>query len=95
MEENIRIDAEIWEQIRCDDMPAYEEMYRKYMPVIFATAFKYIDIREDAEDLTQDVFLSIWERRAAIQLEGKLFSFLYATARYKVFRYLRDKKRTA
>ena len=88
-------DFEWWKRIQNNDFPAYEVIYRKYLPIIFSMIFKHIGNREEAEDLTQEVFLNIWARRADIQLEGRLFSYIYGTARYKVLEYLRSQKRTA
>lgn len=86
-------DQQLWEQIQEDNRTAYEFVYRRHLPVIFALVCKHIDNREDAEDVTQDVFLSIWEQRKQIVLQKKIFSYLYSVARYKTFRYNRDKGR--
>ena len=44
-----------------------------------------------AEDIVQDVFLTIWEKREEIELREKLFSYLYSIMRFKVIRYLKQK----
>lgn len=88
-------DFELWQRIQNNDFPAYEVIYTKYLPIIYSVIFKHLGNREEAEDLTQEVFLTIWENKANIKLEGKLFSYIYGTARFKVFEYLRKQKRTA
>lgn len=86
-------DQELWKRIQEDDRTAYECVYRQNLPVIFALVCKHIDNRDDAEDVTQDVFLSVWEQRKQIVLQKKLFSYLYSVARFKTFQYNRNKGR--
>lgn len=88
---NIQQDIELWELVRQDDRAAFEVLYRRYLEVIFAGIFKHVQHRADAEDITQDVFLSIWEQRHSIHLQFKFFSYLYSVARYKTYRYIKDK----
>lgn len=44
-------------------------------------ANRYCKSRPDTEDLTQDVFLTLWEQRERITLQGKFFSYVYRVAR--------------
>jgi RNA polymerase sigma-70 factor, ECF subfamily len=92
---NNQHDTELWERVRQNDRAAFEVLYRRYVTVIFTGVFKHIPNRADAEDITQDVFLSIWEQRHTIDLKYKLFSYLYSVTRYKTFHYIREKKLVA
>lgn len=83
-------DQDLWQRIRQDDRLAFELVYRRFVEVIFALVSKHIDNRNDAEDVTQDVFLSVWEQRKQIELQKKIFSYLYSVARYKTFEYNRN-----
>jgi len=84
-------DPEIWLRIQQDDKAAYDLVYRRFLDVIFALVYKHIDSRQDAEDITQDVFLSVWEQRKSITLQKKIFSYLYSVARFKTYKYIKDK----
>lgn len=95
MATNIQNDTELWQLVKQGDHAAYEVLYQRYMEVIFAGIFKHLDSRADAEDIMQDVFLSIWEQRQTIDLKYKFFSYLYSVTRYKTYKYLKDKKLTA
>jgi RNA polymerase sigma-70 factor (ECF subfamily) len=92
---NIQNDTELWQLVRQSDHAAYEVLYQRYMEVIFAGIFKHLDSRADAEDIMQEVFLTIWEQRQTIDLKYKFFSYLYSVTRYKTYKYLKDKKLTA
>jgi RNA polymerase sigma factor (sigma-70 family) len=48
-------------------------------------------MQEDAEELVQDVFESLWERRETIQIDS-LRHYLFSSVRYMVIRYISKKK---
>lgn len=85
-------DTELWQRARQDDRAAYEMLYRRYMELLYVEIHKRILHKKDAEDLTQDIFLTLWEKRLNIVLEGRFFSYLYRTAQNRVLNYFRDKK---
>lgn len=75
------------------DKVTYEEMLDHYYSIIFGYILKKIGSREDAEDLTQDIFLNChkdWERfdpsRASIG------TWLFAITDNRLKNYYRDKK---
>ncbi len=76
-----------------DDKAVFEAVYHRFVEVIFSLVCKHIDNRDDAEDVTQDVFLTIWEQRQQIIIQKTIFSYLYSVARYKTFEYNRNKGR--
>jgi RNA polymerase sigma-70 factor, ECF subfamily len=84
-------DQELWALIRQGDELAYKELYFRHFDVLFAAIIQRIDDRTEAEDILQDVFLTLWEKREEIELREKLFSYLYSIMRFKVIRYLKHK----
>lgn len=85
------MDQELWLLIRKGDENAYKQLYFRYFDVLFAAILQRIDDRQATEDILQDVFLSLWEKREEIELREKLFSYLYSIMRFKVIRYLKQK----
>lgn len=51
-----------------DDRP-YQELFRRYQSVVWRVCYSYMRNREDAEDLTQDVFFKVY--RSLHQFEGR------------------------
>ncbi len=47
---------------------AFEEIYRRYWYKLYCIAFHQTGIRQEAEELVQDVFLSLWNRRSTVQI---------------------------
>ncbi len=95
MQSDRRSDKELWRLIsREDDRPAFEQLYRRTLHALLGAIYKWTDSAEEAEDILQEVFLDLWEKRAKIQIRNEVFSYLYSMARYKIFDRLREKKLT-
>ncbi|MGM9477439.1 RNA polymerase sigma factor [Pedobacter sp. GSP4] len=69
---------------------AMEEIYQIYWEDVFDTAFKKIRDEELAQDITQEIFISLWENRKTLQLSGSLGAYLHGAVKYKVINYFRS-----
>ncbi|WEK34642.1 MAG: RNA polymerase sigma-70 factor [Candidatus Pseudobacter hemicellulosilyticus] len=77
-------DIELLERIKCDDMNAFETLYRRMWEPLYLFAQKRLKDRGDAEDVVQQVFMSIWENRATKNITGSFSSYLFTAVRYEV-----------
>lgn len=60
---------------------AFRFLYEKYTPALRYFAAKYVDDDAVIDDIVQDVFVSLWERRTDFETENALKSFLYTSVR--------------
>jgi len=88
-------DDELWLKVQQGDEPAYHALYNRYGKVLLSAIIKLVQNREDAEDLLQDVFLTIWEGGSKMKIKDNVFSYLYSVMRYKTLRYLSNKEISA
>lgn len=77
----IKIDADVLNRLKQGDEAAFESVYRKYSPWVFNFIHTLLYDKLLAEDLTQTVFLKIWEKRKTIDPELGLDAYLFAIAR--------------
>jgi RNA polymerase sigma-70 factor, ECF subfamily len=70
--------------VRHGDRTAFEAIYRAYWPslVRFARRIGGLSI-EDAKELVQDVFLSVWRAHARWTVRGDLRSYLFGAVRHR------------
>ena len=81
-------DQEVWVRIQSNDAAAFAELYDSYWLRLYKTALHYTNDKSISEDIVQDVFVMIWDRRHHLHIEH--FShYLTAATRYEVFRYLK------
>jgi RNA polymerase sigma-70 factor (family 1) len=69
------------------DKTAYEKIFRKYWKIIYISAYKKIKLKQVAEELTQDIFVSLWEKRHQNEIKV-LESYLMTAIKYKVINYI-------
>ena len=69
------------DRIRAGDMDAFETLYRAYWQRLYVFAFRYGHVKEDAEEVVQDVFFRIWRGRADWVPAGAVGNYLYLAVR--------------
>lgn len=89
---HIASDEQLLRLLATDDRQAYLTLYIRYRGVLYGYACRMVDDDNQAEDLVQDVFMSLWDHRATLQVNGRLSSYLYTAVRYRFFDWV-DKQR--
>lgn len=75
--------CDLLEKLRHGDEGAFLEIYDTYWYKIFSIAYKRLRDKAVAEELTQDLFLKIWEKRAQLRVE-KLENYLVTSIKHAV-----------
>ena len=81
-------DKELLERISEDDSTAFTILYRRHWEGMFVVAAKALREKTDAADVIQDVFLSLWNRRHELKIEGSLTGYLHTAVRYKAIHHI-------
>ena len=81
--QSIYSDKELLQLIAESNSEAFAMLYRRYWEDLFVTAARALRDKEGAEDVVQDVFLSLWNRRGELAVEGSLAAYLHTSVRYK------------
>lgn len=64
---------------------AFSELYDRHASAVHAFSRTHLPDRQDAEDTTQDVFVTLWEKRRSVVIVGQsLLPWLLVTCRNKV-----------
>jgi RNA polymerase sigma-70 factor (family 1) len=81
-------DQELLDLLKKDDEAAFTEIYNRYWKKLFTAASNKLDDLAEAEDIVQQVFITIWNRRAVIEITSSLASYLAVAVKYHVFKSL-------
>ena len=65
------------------EFAAFEEIYHRYWKRLYYASYRRVQSREISEELIQDIFTSLWEKRESLAIED-LSSYLLAAVKYKV-----------
>ena len=68
---------------------AFEEIYKRYWFKLYSIAFRHLGVKEECEELVQNVFLSIWNRRENIQIK-KLDIYLTVSIKNQIYDFIKS-----
>ncbi len=83
-------DEELFRLVRNDDRKAFEEIYRRYWAFLLDYADKPLQSRQKAEDIVQEIFISLYQRRHSIELFVSLKAYLSKALKFKILNELRS-----
>ncbi len=70
------------------DLSAFSTLYDRYWKALLAKAYARLKSKEDAEEVVQELFISIWHRRQKIELVYSLKTYLFASLRYQILSFI-------
>src|ERR1043165_562987 len=75
------------------ELPSFQQIYEQYKNKVFNTVLSYLQNSEDAEEVTQDVFLEIYHKLAQFEGRSSLSTWIYRIAINKSLDFLKAKSR--
>jgi len=75
-----------------DDQLAYTEIFERYCKILVNHAYKMLGNRDEANDVVQEVFLSIWNKRQELIVTGSLSSYLYKATKNRILNHIAHEK---
>lgn len=78
--------------IKNGDKEAFAEVYEHYWKKLLALSFRHTKDKEMAEEIVQDVFVSLWQRRNDLEIEH-LSSYLATAVKFSTFKRLHHARR--
>ena len=85
-------DSEIISRILQGDKQAYAELVKRYQNFVFTICLRYTSIREDAEEISQDVFVKAYRCLSDFRGDSKFSTWLYTIVNTSCITFLRKKK---
>lgn len=77
-------DSALVSLMKLGDYDAFTEMYTRYDATLYRHAYKILGDVDACNDLLQELFLAMWERREALQISGSLSAYLHRAVRNRV-----------
>jgi len=68
---------------------ALATIYNALFDRLWRFAYLTVRTREAAEEVTQDVFFALWQRRATLEVYGDVAVYLHTAVRYRAAKYVR------
>lgn len=78
------IDNELTVLLKSGDRAAYTEIYHRYWALLFRHARKMLRDDDEATDIVQEIFTSLWSKCGELEFSVSLSAYLYAGTRNRV-----------
>jgi len=86
-------DSELFALVKSNDRAAFTEIYNRYWEKMVIVAFLKLQSDFDAEEVVQDLFIDIWERRAGVQIRNSFHTYISGALKYKIYTFIAKRKR--
>jgi RNA polymerase sigma-70 factor (ECF subfamily) len=81
-------------RVAAGDRPAFALLYDRFSTPLYSLALKMLGNEAEAQDVLQEVFLSIWSKAATFRIErGSAFSWVVSQVRNRAIDRLRARRR--
>lgn len=87
---NLYSDERLIRLLKTGDERAFKIIFDRYWDKVYAACYRATRAHEDSQEMTQDIFKSLWERRDTLVVPGTLRDYLFKSARYQVQNFYRD-----
>ncbi|MES2517726.1 MAG: RNA polymerase sigma-70 factor [Bacteroidota bacterium] len=77
-------DQQILEYLAKSDVRAFDFLYQKYFSKLYGAVYKRLQNRELTEEVVQELFISLWERRTVLAISTTIEAYLFSSVKYLV-----------
>lgn len=87
------IDMDLVVRLQNNEEQALTIIYKQYWETMYLAAYNLVKDKSVCEDIVQEVFISLWQRRSKLQIKVSLKSYLYTSTVYKVYDHFNKNKK--
>lgn len=85
-------ETNIVDRLRGKDKSAFELVFKEYFHIMKLYAARFMETIEEAEEITQDVFVKFWEKCDSLSPESSIKSYLYRSIHNSCLNALKHEK---
>lgn len=78
-------------RLKAGDTTVFEQVYRAYYRLLYSYVLDILENRMFVEDIIEEVFLNLWEKRETLEIKSSLKTYLLVAARNKSLDYIRKR----
>ena len=83
---------DLLQRIQRDDQTAFQQLYELFFFRLYQFTYSYVQSKEMAEEVVNDVFLRLWQQRETLDTISNISVYLYVSVRNAACNSLRKKK---
>jgi RNA polymerase sigma-70 factor (ECF subfamily) len=79
-------------QLKEGNLELFNQFFTDYYVNLCRFAYTYVKDSDTAEEIVQEMFISIWEQRKNLSINSSVRSFLYTSVKNRALNYIRNEK---
>ena len=79
--------------LRQGDQASFDQLYQLYSERLYLNLLKLVKHPETAEEILQDIFIQVWEKRNTIEIHTSIRAYLFRIGENKVYDFYRKVRR--
>ena len=85
-------DIALLSQIRQNDHNAFQMLFDRYWEKLYRTARARLDDETEAQDIVQEIFIKLWQRREQLEIHTAVENYLQSAVRLSIIAHFRSRK---
>lgn len=85
-------DEQLLRAVAMGNAEALEQLYVRYWQHLFTAAYNVLKNKAICEDIVQEAFLQLWQRRETLDIQTTLQAYLFSVIRYSVFKHIKKEQ---
>ena len=80
----------LWERVLSNDLEAFRTLFDAFYDELVSYSHRLTQQVVISEEIVQDVFVSLWERRKQIKIASSISSYLYRAVKNRTINYIKN-----
>lgn len=85
-------EIDLVKELQAGNQAAFKEMFDRYSPLVYNVAHRMLQSKQDAEDVTQEVFFQAYKSLQSFRAESQISTWLYRIAVNRSLNHRRNRK---
>ncbi len=82
------VETDTIKQLTFIDIQSFEELFRQYYQMLCSYAIRFVDDGDTAEEIVQDLFYRLWEKRGELQINTSVKSYLFSAVHNRCLKFI-------
>jgi RNA polymerase sigma-70 factor, ECF subfamily len=78
-------------QISLGNLQAFEKLFREYYQMLCSYSLKFVGDPDSAEEIVQDLFYTLWEKRMELKINTSVKSYLFSAVHNRCLKFIEHK----
>ena len=74
------------------NLDAFTAIHRRYYGMLYSHAYKRLPDREEVQDILQELFMTIWNKKEDLHIDISLRAYLYTSVRNRILNVFKHQK---